>query len=385
MHGVKCVKVLVLPSWYPSKSYPNNGIFFKEQIEALKKSNMDVTVLCIDIPYRTTKRDFKYFVKNIYIENNIKVYRYVLPLSFLHRMPKMYYKFLKYFSRYVYWRLFRKQKYDVIHAHSFLKGGYMALQLRKLLDCKCVITEHTSKILTNSLNDVEKTILKECVEGSSAFVCVSNNLKTHVESMVNSKKEILVYPNLVSGQFSFENKGYEGDFVIASVGNLIPLKRMDLLVDSFCQAFSKEEKIKLEIVGAGVEYDKLENMIINNQRENQVVLHGMLTREEVKKVLQRSHVMALISENETFGVSYIEALAMGNVIVGVNNGGANDIITEENGIIAHYSDAYEIAKTLRYIYENYALYSPVDISKACVDKYGEVAFGQFYAQLFERL
>ena len=29
------MKELIIPSWYPSKSYPNNGSFFKEQAEAL--------------------------------------------------------------------------------------------------------------------------------------------------------------------------------------------------------------------------------------------------------------------------------------------------------------------------------------------------------------
>ena len=49
------MKVLIIPSWYPSKSYPNNGSFFKEQAEAFKHEGIEVDILCIDIPYRKTK------------------------------------------------------------------------------------------------------------------------------------------------------------------------------------------------------------------------------------------------------------------------------------------------------------------------------------------
>lgn len=379
------MKVLVVPSWYPSKSYPNNGSFFKEQIEALKNSGVDVTVLCIDIPYRKTKKDFKYFIQNSYVENGVKVIRYVLPLSFLHRMPKLYYGVLKNFSKYVYRKLWHNHGFDVVQAHSFLIGGYVALHLKKLSGCKCVITEHTSKILLNALNSTEKAVLKECVEKSDAFVCVSNNLKKNVKTMTNSSKDILVYPNLLNSQFEFQTKNMEGEFVISSIGNLIPLKRMDLLIDAFCRAFSSEDKVRLEIVGAGIEHDKLVKMINKSERESQIVLRGLLSRQEVGGVLQKSHVMALLSEKETFGVSYIEALATGNVIIGVDNGGANDIVTKENGVIAHYSDAEEIAKTLRLVYENYSTYEPKKISEMCVERYGEIAFSKFYKQLFKTL
>lgn len=41
------MKILVLPSWYPDKKKPLNGIFFKEQAEALVKANVEVIVLSI--------------------------------------------------------------------------------------------------------------------------------------------------------------------------------------------------------------------------------------------------------------------------------------------------------------------------------------------------
>ena len=43
------MKILILASWYPDDDKPLNGVFFKEQAEALKKSGLDVCVLNIHL------------------------------------------------------------------------------------------------------------------------------------------------------------------------------------------------------------------------------------------------------------------------------------------------------------------------------------------------
>lgn len=378
------MRVLIIPSWYPSKSYPNNGIFFKEQAEAFKREGMDVDVLCVDIPYRKTKKDFPYFKKNSYVENGINVYRYVLPVGVLHRFPKFYYAFLKWKAKKIYAKELKKKAYDVIQAQSFLIGGYIGVCLKEDFGCKCVITEHTSKILRSELNRIEKKVLTKCVEDSDRFVCVSENLKNKVIQVTRTKKKIDVFPNLVNEIFRYEKKG-ERPFIFVSIGNLIPLKRMDLLIEAFCNTFRETEHVKLEIVGSGTEKENLYKLIRDHNREDQIILYGALARKEVSEVLKRSHVMALVSEKETFGIAYIEALASGNVLIGSNNGGANDIITKENGVLLQDSSKQELGRTLRMIYEQYPQYHSEQISKDAIDKYSEKAFVKRYRQLFEEV
>ena len=103
------MKILVIPSWYPSKSYTNNGIFFREQAEAFKHSKHEVVVLSIEIPYRKAKKDYKYFVKNEHVENGIHIYRYVFPVGILHRFPKLYYSFLKIVGEFIFWKEFNEE------------------------------------------------------------------------------------------------------------------------------------------------------------------------------------------------------------------------------------------------------------------------------------
>mgnify|MGYP000027107370 CR=1 FL=1 len=378
------MKVLVIPSWYPSKNYPNNGIFFKEQTEALKRKGIDVTVLCIEIPYRKAKKEFSYIKKNYYIENGIPVYRYVFPVGILHKFPKVYYAFLKFVSERIYVKEFKEKGYDVIQAHSFLIGGYSAICLKKTFNCKCIITEHTSKILMEALNKVEKEKLKECVNESDEFVCVSNNLKKYVQKITKTQKEILVQPNMVSDLFK-SGKKTKDSFRFVSIGNLIPLKRMDLLIEAFCDAFSKEQDVSIDIYGDGPEYKRLENIIYKKDRKNQIILHGSVSREEIAQALQQSHVMALVSEKETFGVAYIEALASGNIIVGFKNGGADDIVTERNGILLSSDNVEAVSEALKKVKEEYERYNIEEIRKECKSLYGEESFSEMYIRCFENV
>ena len=377
------MNILVIPSWYPSEFYKNNGIFFKEQAEAFEKNSVNVKVLHIRIPYRKEKVEYPFFKKNYCIENNIEVYRYVFPFSFLHRFPKMFHVFLKYMGIYLYNKEFKNQKINVIHAQSFLIGGTIGIAIKKKFGCPCIITEHSSKVLKEDLNKEQLKQLSNCVDYSNEFVCVSNNLKNKVIELTKSNKDIKVIPNPVSNIFEYKEKTKCNYFIFTSIGNLIPLKRMDLVIKAFCKAFDKEEKILLNIIGEGTERKKLQKIIDKEDRENQISLLGLLTREEVMNHLKISNVMTLLSEVETFGISYVEAAMMGNVLIASNNGGSKDIINNENGLIINDCSIENIAFVFRNILNNYDKYSPNNIAKIASEQFSEKKFVESYLELFK--
>ncbi len=89
------MKIFLLPSWYPSKEKPLDGIFFKEQAEALVKENIEVVVVNIVIK-SIKERDVKEEVNKLkfYEENGVKVYRYVT-YNYIPRLTEIY---LRYYS-----------------------------------------------------------------------------------------------------------------------------------------------------------------------------------------------------------------------------------------------------------------------------------------------
>ena len=105
--------------------------------------------------------------------------------------------------------------------------------------------------------------------------------------------------------------------------------------------------------------------------DNQIKLLGALSREEVSKEMKRCDAFVLASEHETFGVVYIEALACGKPVIGADNGGAEDIIKEDNGIIAKKKNVEDLTKALRTIKNNYQMYDKYKIREKAIFSYSE--------------
>lgn len=379
------MKILVIPSWYPSNSYPNNGSFFKEQSEAFKNNGISVDIFVLDVPYRKTKKDFDYFRLNKYVENGIDVYRKVYPIGFLRRITKKFPQIISKLAIHNFRKYLMNNKYDAIIAHSAILGGYIATEIGKAFHLPVIVIEHSSKILLDELRVYEKEILKQVITSSNRFVCVSKNLRKKIMNSYVNDINILVHPNMVNSMFNIGCKD-DNIFEFLSIGNLIPLKKMDKLIDGFCKAFSeKKVNVQLKIIGDGVEYIKLEERIHEIKREQQISLLGNLPRYQVAQHLAKSHAMALISSHETFGVAYIEALASGNVLLGYKNGGANDIINESNGLIIDNYNIDTIADGLLAIYNNYDKYDIETISRTANKLYGESSFVNYYINLINEI
>jgi glycosyltransferase involved in cell wall biosynthesis len=147
-------------------------------------------------------------------------------------------------------------------------------------------------------------------------------------------------------------------------------KGMECLIKAFTKVF-RDEKVSLRIGGDGSLKLLLNKLIKELKMENQIKLLGALSREEVSKEMRRCDAFVLPSEHETFGVVYIEALACGKPVIGADNGGAEDIIRQENGIIAKKKDVEDLAKALRKMKDNYKIYDKDEIREKTIFSYSE--------------
>lgn len=106
-------------------------------------------------------------------------------------------------------------------------------------------------------------------------------------------------------------------------GRLIEYKKVDLLIDAV-----RETGDKLNIVGAGPQEAELKQRA---QGLKNVVFHGRLPDEELKKIMSRSRAV-LFAAREDFGIVPVEAMAAGLPVVAYAHGGAGETVTEEYGV-----------------------------------------------------
>lgn len=133
------------------------------------------------------------------------------------------------------------------------------------------------------------------------------------------------------------------------VGRLIAYKRVDSIIKALHVAFPNNN-FTFDIVGDGSEMDRLKKMVDHYGVSKQVVFHGRVDRDDVQNLMKDADCFAMISENEVFGLVYLEAMANGCITIASKDGGVDGIIKNEfNGYLCSQGDYKELAKILKKI------------------------------------
>lgn len=382
------MNILIIPTWYSTKSNPVRGSFIKEQAIALHKSGHNVFVAYASLHPRKEFLSKEHFKLKEFDDDGIKTYRLSIPSFGVERNKKVFFK--------VYYLLYKNiikhmmkngEKIDIIHAHVFYPAGYVANLLKRDFNIPVVVTEHLSAIPSGGLSSEKIEYLKSTVINSDKFITVSESLKNEIKKITGLEKEIKVIPNVLSPNFYYENKEYnnENTFKFISVGGLIERKRHKFLIEAFVDVFKEFDNVSLDIIGGGPEYNNLENLIKENNMENRIRLLGILSREETAKKMRESDAFALLSTFETFGVVYIEALACGLPVIATINGGAEQIVNDNNGILINVDDKLKLCEALKYIYLNNNQYNKQEISKNCIEQYCEASISKALTDEYEKI
>lgn len=374
------MKILVIPSWYSTNCKPNNGIFFKEQTEILNKYGIKSDVFFLNIVYRSTPKEQDFFKLIKIIENGVTVFRVDVPSFGLGRFSKLFSIYIQSIGVFFFRKYLKNNSYDLIQAHSFFLGGFIALKIKNIFNIPFVITEHSSKILMGNLNKSELKIMTNVFKNTNQSIVVSHNLNNVIFEKIGVNS--IVCPNAVNEIFNYKEKK-NNIFTFISIGNLIPLKRMDLLIDGFACATHLDEDIQLLIIGEGEMKEDLLKRVNKYKLASKIKLLGKCDRTQVKEILQESNCMVLLSTVETFGIVYIEALATGNVIIATNNGGANDIVNKSNGVIIENVNAQSVAFAMLDVKNNYTNYDLKKISNDCTKKFGETSYFKKIKNIYE--
>lgn len=362
------MNILIIPSWFPNKKNKINGSFFLEQ--AIEISNNGHNVYVIDASYQG--RDGYFELSNILTTkkkvNDVIIYRKTFPAFGLSKRNKKKYIVFEYNVKRLIKKILKEVKIDVIHTHSYLPAGYALTKISKYFNIPHVMTEHSSSIVSGSVNDNNKRILSETLENTSTVIAVGNVLRRKLLEY-NGDNEIIVIPNIVSPIFQYKDKNVKNEFIFSSIGYLEDRKNYSTLIRAFYLAFKEQSNVKLRIIGDGILYYQLRKEIESYGMMNQISLLGLLTRDQTAYELQESHAFVMISKAETFGVVYIEALATGCPVIGLKNGGAEYIIEDRFGILINDNDEVEISKALKEMIKNYNKYDKKSISEDILSKY----------------
>lgn len=320
----------MVPKMFPSENSALNGVFFKEQAEALHKhGNHKVGVLAINVLYLGSFFNYK---NRKLSPNKQKINNVIIYTKQLFNIPKLE----KLNAQIRFWHLkmlFRAYIRDfglpdILHLHIF-EGGQFANYVKRKYNINYIVTEHFSYIPRGLVSDFDIKRATETYKNSSYNIAVSKKFAEFLTSYFNIGFKYI--PNLIDTEFFSLKppKKTPGCKTFINIGNLNKNKNQLMLLRAFEMAFGKQKGYKLIIVGSGTEKEKLENEIAKLEISKQVSLFGTADRKTIKELLHNSDYYVHSSIYETFGIALIEAMSCGLPVVSTKNGGSESIVTDD--------------------------------------------------------
>jgi len=124
------------------------------------------------------------------------------------------------------------------------------------------------------------------------------------------------------------------DRIILTVNRLHPRKRIDWLIQAMPIVLAKIPSAKAIIVGAGPEENKLKELTKNLGLNDSVIFTGFVVQEEIIAYYETSDIYIHLAKQEPFGLTVIEAQALGKPVITVAEGGPKDnVLDGETGFL----------------------------------------------------
>lgn len=272
------------------------------------------------------------------------------PNIFFHKVNVQTYPLFQYqpydiaLSSMIY-RVVNLYKLDLLHAHYAIPYAYAAFTAKQMLkeegkDIPLVTTLHGTDITLVGQHPSYKHAVEFSINQSDTITSVSESLKKNTLQIFNIKKEIKVITNFIDNtEFDEFNACSRKQFatddekILIHVSNLRPVKRIIDVLEIF-KDVEKHVKSKLIIIGEGPDMEKVNEFLEKNPNLiNKIRLLGKVN--DLYRILQLSDVFLLPSEQESFGLAALEAMAAQTPVISSNAGGIPEVnIQGETGYLA---------------------------------------------------
>jgi glycosyltransferase involved in cell wall biosynthesis len=213
--------------------------------------------------------------------------------------------------------------------------------------------------------------------GVDHFVAASQYTARRARKAYRREAATVIHPPVDTARFT---PGAAREDYYVTVGRLIPVKRIELLVE----AFRALPERRLVVVGDGPEYRRLKAMLPPN-----VELAGRLDPDGVRERVRRARafVSACI---EDFGIAAVEALACGTPVIALRRGGTAETVAgldaaRPTGVLFDEQSAASVAQAIRSFEAEGARISPEACRAAALEFSPErfrARFGEFVAQAY---
>jgi teichuronic acid biosynthesis glycosyltransferase TuaC len=334
------VRVAIVAEYYPRRRDPVLGIWAHRQALAARDAGADVKVLVLERP----------------VPPAASIRRpWTLPgaVADIARQPKrdeldgIEVRYVRFVSgernkTYATWHekaagplgealseLHAEWPFELVHAHYALPAGGAALSFTETRGMPLVVSVHGGDVLGPLLQTPPaQAAVAEVLANASEVLCNSRATLERVAEITGSRERLRV---VYLGASPPDDPPPKRETpTVSTLAHVIPRKRhADVL-----EVVELMDGIEWLVIGDGPELPTLRRAAADLGLNGRIEFAGQLAPKSALRELATTHVMAMPSEDEAFGVAYVEALACGVPAIGLaSEGGPAEIASLGRGML----------------------------------------------------
>ncbi len=243
---------------------------------------------------------------------------------------------------------------DVVHVHYAIPHAISAYLAKEIAASstpfRVVTTLHGTDITLVGLEPTFQPLVKFSIEKSDVVTAVSRFLQEKTRQSFGSDLNIEVIPNFVDTEFYTRTECSQverrlranGEHILMHVSNFRPVKRVQDCIRILAEVRNKVSA-RLVFVGDGPERSDAERLCRELHVEEYVTFLGK--QSALPEILSAADIFLLPSQQESFGLSALEAMACGVPVVATNIGGIPEVVRQDDtGFVAELGDVSRMAR-----------------------------------------
>lgn len=249
--------------------------------------------------------------------------------------------------------------FDVIDAHYFYPDGVAAALLAKWLDKPLTITARGSDVNLIAEHALPRRMMRWASQAAAATVAVSEALARQLVAIGAPPERSHVLRNGVDTNSFKPEPGDAARSALAlqdarplllSVGNLLPVKRHELVIEALEIVRRSHPQARLAIVGGGPRQAFLEERARARGLSDVVLFAGAVPQTALSRWYSAADVLVLASSREGWPNVLLEAMACGTPVVASDVGGVREIVTDRIlGSVLEMQTAQDVASAIMYV------------------------------------
>ncbi|KAA9355164.1 N-acetyl-alpha-D-glucosaminyl L-malate synthase BshA [Larkinella humicola] len=255
------------------------------------------------------------------------------------------------------------EKLDLLHVHYAIPHASAAYMAKMILRAQgrhipFVTTLHGTDITLVGKDASYEPVVTFSINESDGVTAVSEHLRQETLDQFAIRRDIEVIPNFIDlDRFKRQKKDHfkmaicpNGEKLIVHTSNFRRVKRIDDVVEIFTK-INQQIPSKLLLSGDGPERARIEKLCRDMGIYQDVRFLGKL--DAVEEVLSVADLFLMPSENESFGLAALEALACEVPLITSNAGGLPELnVHGVTGFLSNVGDVDDMVKNALYILDD---------------------------------